>query len=205
MNYKLFYPLLFFFIFPSVSSWSQTDSIKIEKQNKFLLYSSIGGGFNNRGGNGVIGLTMTSAGGLGGSINLMAGYIKLENVPSDYYSFFFRWTPPVSNFTIVSFNLVKKFTAPKGLFRFGLETGPSWFRYNETTIELNPGWPDLFEYKYNKFNTLKNVFGWSAAIKAECPFSKFLGLDVSVFANFNGLQSVGGLDFCLELGKVRSK
>jgi hypothetical protein len=205
MKNKLFYPLVVLFTLLSLCVWSQTDSLKVEKPNGYLLYSSLGGGFNNRGANGGISLTMTSADGLGGSINLMTGYVKLENIPSDYYSFFFRWTPPVNDFTILSFNLVKKFTTPNGLFRFGMETGPSWFRYNQTTIELNPGWPDLFQYKYNKYFTLKNTFGWSAAVKAEFPFLSFLGLDISIFANFNGVQSVGGMDICLELGKVGGK
>jgi hypothetical protein len=205
MKNKLFYSLFVFFTCIPLSCWPQADSLKTEMPKGFLLYSEVGGGWNTRGLNGTFSITMTTPRGLGGSVSIMGGFVELENIPEDYYSFFGRWSPPVNDFTILSFNLVKKFTASSGYFRFGLEAGPSWTRYNLTTIELNPYWPDLFEYKYNKFSTIKNSAGLTMAIKAEIPFVQFMGCNVTLFTNINSIISIVGFDMSLQFGKVGEK
>jgi hypothetical protein len=205
MKNKLYFALFVFFTLLSFKGWSQADSITIKSTSTYLLFSEIGGGWNSRGGNGVLSVTMTTAKGLGGSVNLTGGYQNLENVPADYYSFFLRWVPPTNDFTNLSFNLVKKFTTHNHAFRFGIEAGPSWVRYNITTIKTNPAWPDLFQYKYNKFYSIKNTAGFSMALKAEFPFSRFIGCDFTFFANLNSVSSIAGFDICLVLGKVRNR
>jgi hypothetical protein len=183
--------------------WAQPDSLKIHKENLVLLYVGLGGGINTRGGNFDLGLTLTSQDGLGGSLQFISGFVQLENIPDDYYEGFLRFATPAHDLTALTLNFVKKFITPKGSFRFGFEAGPSWIHCDQVKLELNPDYPEPLEYKYNKIHTIKYTIGVSLAMRADFPFSRFFGCDLSVFANLNSAQSFAGLDFCFDLGMVR--
>ena len=182
---------------------AQGDSLKTHKENPVLLYVGLGGGINTRGGNLNPGLTLTSPGGMGGSLQFISGFVQLDNVPDDYYDGFLRDLTPAHRFTALSLNFVKKFITSKESFRFGFEAGPSWVHCNLVKLELNPDYPGPLEYKYNKIHTIKNAVGVSLALRADFPFSRFFGCDLSVFANLNSAQSFAGLNFCFDLGMVR--
>ena len=198
--------VLFLFIFAGitpVSLLAQQDNLRTQKENPVLLYVGLGGGINTRGGNFNTGLTLTSPGGMGGSLQFISGFVQLDNVPDDYYEGFLRGLTPEHRFTALSLNFVKKFITPKESFRFGFEAGPSWVHCNLVKLELNPEYPEPLEYKYNKIHTIKNAVGVSLAMRADFPFSRFLGCDLSVFANLNSARSFAGLNFCFDLGMVR--
>lgn len=182
---------------------AQPESLKTQNGNPVLLYAGLGGGINTRGGNLNLGLTLTSNSGMGGSLQFISGFVQLENVPDDYYDGFMRDLTPAHRFTALSLNFVKKFITPKESFRFGFEAGPSWVHCNLVKLELNPEYPEPLEYKYNKIHTIKNAVGVSLALRADFPFSRFFGCDLSVFANLNSARSFAGLNFCFDLGMVR--
>ena len=183
----------------------QTDSLKTGKGIPVNAYLGIGGGSITGGGNVDISLTTTSKGGMGGSLHYMPGFIYLKNVPEDYYEGFLRTSTPIHTFQVLSVNFVKKFSNKKGTFRFGLEAGPSWGWFDMVSLKLNPDYPGLMEYKYDKIRTKKNDFGFSSAIRADFPFTRFLGCDISLFTNLNSIQSFFGIDFSLILGMVRAE
>jgi len=182
---------------------AQPESLKTQNGNPVLLYAGLGGGINTRGGNLNLGLTLTSNRGMGGSLQFISGFVQLENVPDDYYDGFMRDLTPAHRFTALSLNFVKKFITPKESFRFGFEAGPSWVHCNLVKLELNPEYPEPLEYKYNKIHTIKNAVGVSLALRADFPFNRFFGCDLSVFANLNSARSFAGLNFCFDLGMVR--
>lgn len=193
--------ILLFSVLPN-NTWAQTDSLKIDKVNPVLLYIGFGGGPNTRGGNLDLNFSVISSGGFGGSFHFISGGVKMKNVPSDYGGQFGR-LPPFNDFTILSFNFLKNFSASERYLRFGFETGPSWVRYDLIELELNPYYPGVFQYKYNKIHTVKSTVGLSAVMKVDFPFSRFFGCDLAFFGIINKLQSVVGLDICLNLGMVR--
>lgn len=198
-----FFTLLLLLSLLSGYSWSQTDSLKTIKPQSTLWYMGLGTGPNTRGMNFNWSITVTSMNGLGASLNLYTGFIRLENVPSDYYSDWFRWTTPSDRFTVLSCNLVKKFISPKGSFRLGFEAGPAWVYTDLLTLELNPRYPDPFEYKYNKIHTIRNSTGLTLAIKSDFPFLNVGGVDVALIGVINSYRSIVGLDVCIIFGRVR--
>lgn len=190
----------------SVSStllWSQSDSTKIQLNNSPIFYMGLGGGPSTKGGNFNIYLTVASPEGLGGNLSVLTAFLKLENVPPDFYDTVFPRSVPRDDMTAFSFNLVKKFSSPNGSFRIGFEAGPSWVHYDLIELRLNPDWPGLFEYKYNKIHSFKEIAGLSLAMKTEFPFTKVFGCEISVFGIFNKIQTVAGIDFCLDFGVLR--
>ena len=198
--------VFFLVIFAGITPFrlrAQPESLKTQNGNPVLLYAGLGGGINTRGGNLNLGLTLTSNSGMGGSLQFISGFVQLENVPDDYYDGFMRDLTPAHRFTALSLNFVKKFITPKESFRFGFEAGPSWVHCNLVKLELNPEYPEPLEYKYNKIHTIKNAVGVSLALRADFPFSRFFGCDLSVFANLNSARSFAGLNFCFDLGMVR--
>ncbi len=203
MKKTVILPLIILFSVLSNRTWSQTDSLNTDKAKPVLFYFGFGGGLNTRGGNLDLGFTITSSGGLGGSLQFISGYLKLENVPDDFYDTAFPRPTPADHLTALSFNLVKKFSTTTGSFRLGFEAGPSWIWDNLTELKLNPRWPGLFEYKYNKIHTFKSTAGLSMAMKADFPFLSFFGCDLTFFGIINDLQPVVGFDICLNLGMVK--
>jgi len=193
--------LITLFSILSNKTWSQTDSLQTEKPIPILLYAGLGGGMNTRGGNFDLSLTITSLGGTGGSFHYTPGIVALKNVPEDYYKGFLR-TIPMHTFNAFSLNFVQKFSYPKGFFRLGFEAGPSWIKYKLVELKINPDWPDLFQYKYDKIYSIESTIGGFVAIKAEFPFLSFFGCDLSLFSILNDIQNVVGFDFCINLGLV---
>ncbi len=202
MKKTTFLPLLLLFSVLTNNIWSQTDSLKTDKIAPAILYLGFGGGVNTRGGNFELSFTIASADYLGGSLNLRRGSVKLAEIPADYGGQFGR-LPPYDDFMVLSFNLVKTFITSEKPVRFGFEAGPSWVRYNKTELVIDPNYGFPFVYKYDKVHTLKNTFGVSLTAKAEFPFSRFMGCELGVFTVINKIQSVLGLNVCLNLGKVR--
>jgi hypothetical protein len=187
----------------SGKSQAQRDSIKTSTGENIIWYFDIGLGPNNRGANFDMSFTASSTKMLGGSLNFMAGFFKLKDVPPDYYNGLFRKTTPVNIFWDLSLNLTVKYSGSDKPFRFGLEAGPSFIRFDMIELTENPNYPDLFEYKYNKIHTMHNTAGFYCALKAEVPALNFLGCSFILFGNINSVQSLFGLDVCVSLGKVR--
>jgi hypothetical protein len=183
---------------------TQTDSLVVDKGNNFIYYFETGFGFNTRGMNFDMSFFAGSSNGLGGTLNFMAGYVNLKDIPADYYGLF-RWFKPTNNFTAISPALTLKFTNPKQSFRFGLEAGPSFMHWNLVELELNPDYPDLFEYKYNKIESQKNTTGCYLALKGEIPALQFLGCSFTVFGIINNVEPLIGFDITITLGKIKRK
>jgi hypothetical protein len=106
---------------------------------------------------------------------------------------------------VLSCNLVKKFISPKESFRMGFEAGLAWVYCDLITLELNPDYPNPFEYKYNKIHTIKNGPGLTIAMKTDFPIFDFLGVDVALFGVINKDKSLAGLDACIDFGRVKKK
>lgn len=206
MKRKFLCPLIAcILLFDGGIAFSQADTIS-KKQGGFpLWYFSFGGGFNARGLNFTMDFTITSPGGMGGSVNLTAGYVKLQNVPADYYDGFLRFVTPSDDYTSISCLFLKKFSVPSQSLRMGFAMGPSFVKYNLVRLELNPDYPKLFEYKYNKIHTMENSAGFHAAVITEVTFSNFLAANFNLFADFNSIRNIVGLDFCITAGYVRRK
>lgn len=181
---------------------TQTDSLVVKKGNNFIYYFETGFGFSTRGSNFDMSFFVGSANGLGGTLNFMAGYVNLENVPDDYTSFF-RWFEPTDEFTAISPALTLKFTNPKQTFRIGFEAGPSFMKWTTVELELNPDYPDLFEYKYNKIETRESPTGCYLALKADIPALRFLGCSFTLFSIINNIETLFGFDITITLGKVK--
>ena len=181
---------------------TQPDSLETKKGKTFIYYLETGFGFSTRGSNFDISFTAGSANGLGGSLNFMAGYVNREDIPADYYGLF-RRSKPANNFTTISPALTLKFTNPKQTFRFGLEAGPSFMHWNLVELELNPDYPDLFEYKYNKIWSQESTTGCYLALKADIPAMRFLGCSFTLFSIINNVETLFGFDVTLTLGKIK--
>ena len=196
-------PLIILFGTLSNKILSQTDSLKTDRVNKTICYLGFGVGPSTRGASGELSLTIASSNYWGGSLNFRRGYSRMKNIPEDYYGLF-RFSPPSNDYTFLTFDLIKKFSTSNKSVRFGFEAGPSLIWYNLVDLELNPDYPNLFEYKYNKIYTSESAFGLSLSAKVEFPFSHFFGCEFVVFAVMSKIQSVLGLDICFNLGKVRN-
>ncbi len=199
----IFFIVLALFICLSGKSQAQSDSLKKSTGENVIWYFEIGFGPNNRGANLDMCFTVSSTKLLGGSFNFMTGFVKMKDVPPDYYDGLFRWSTPINNFWDLSLNLTVKLSSPDKPFRFGFEAGPSFMRYDMIKLKENPNYPDLFEYKYNKIRTMHNAVGLSCAMKAEIPALDYLGCSFTLFGNINDVQSLFGLDICFSVGKVR--
>jgi len=202
MKKTFFISLIILLSILSNKIWSQTDSLKTDKVSQIICYLGFGGGPSLRGASGELSLTITSSNYWGGSLNFRRGYSRMKNIPEDYYGLF-RFSPPSDDYTFLTFELLKKFSTSNKSVRLGFEAGPSLVWYNLVELELNPDYPNLFEYKYNKIYTSESAFGLSLTAKVEFPFSRFFGCELTVFSVINKIQSVLGLDICLNLGKVR--
>jgi hypothetical protein len=189
----------------SAEGQAQTDSLIAGTGENVIWYFDIGAGLNNRGANFDLSFTVSSANVLGGSINFRTGYVKLKDIPPDYYEGLFRVFSPASDFIDLSLNLTVKLSGSDKRFRFGFETGPSFVWYDKVELEINPKYPDLFEYKYNKIRTVHNTIGLYCAMKFEIPALEHFGCSFILFGNFNNVQSLFGLDVCISLGRVRKK
>lgn len=196
-------PLIILFGILSNKIWSQADSLKIDKANPIIYYFGLGAGPTIRGGFGELSFTIASSNYWGGSINFKRGFVRMENVPDDYYGLF-RFSPPTDDYTFLSFDLLKKFSTSNKTVRFGFEAGPALIWYNLVELELNPKYPDLFQYKYSKIYTFESTFGVALKATTEFPFSRFVGCELDVFTVLNKLQSVVGFGICLNLGRVRN-
>lgn len=199
----LFIAILFTVITGGICQ-GQPDSLNPQKVKNYIYYFETGFGFNTRGMNFDMSATAGSANGLGGSLNFMAGYVKVKYVPDDYISLF-RWFKPTNDFIAITPAMTMKFTNSEQTFRFGVEAGPSFMNWNTVRIELNPNYPDLFEYKYNKFETRKTTTGCYLALKADIPATKFLGFSFTLFGIINNIEQLIGFDITITLGKVKSK
>jgi hypothetical protein len=188
-----------------VKGQAQTDSLTADTGENIIWYFDIGLGPNTRGANFDLSFTLSSANVMGGSINFRAGYVTMKDIPSDYYEGFMRKLAPASDFIDLSLNLTLKFSGSEKHLRFGFETGPSFLWYDKVELVLNPRYPDLFEYKYNKIRTVNNTIGFHCAMKFEIPALDHLGCSFILFCNINNVQSLFGLDVCISLGKVRKK
>jgi hypothetical protein len=202
--------LLFFipFCFISYNVCSQTDTVGVNKNKIGVWYFGMGFGNCNRGIHGDLSFTITSANYLGGSINLLFGMARSKNVPSDYKEGGLRVMTPMDYLDVLAFNFVKQIPIPQRSVRFGFEAGPSWVRWNNAEFDLNPNydpdWP-LPQYKYLKSHVVKNTIGLSLAAKTEFQPLEFFGIGLSVYSVINRIQSVIGLELCLELGRVLPK
>jgi hypothetical protein len=183
---------------------TQTGSLIKNKPGNFIYYFETGFGFNTRGMNFDMSFFAGSANGIGGGVNFMAGYVKLKDVPSDYTSLF-RWFKPTNNFIAISPVLTLKFTNTKQTFRFGLEGGASFMKWNTVKIALNPNYPDPFEYKYNKTESQERTTGCYLALKADLPALQFLGCSFTMFGIINNIEPVIGFDVTITLGQVKRK
>jgi len=186
---------------PAISQ-VQTDSLKRNSGENIIWYFDTGFGRNNRGLNLDMSFTVSSVKVLGASLNFMSGFVKMKDVPPDYYDGIFRWSAPINNFWDLSLDLTVKLFRPDKPVRFGFEAGPSFMRYDMVELIENPNYPDLLEYKYNKTRTMHNAFGFNCAMKAEIPALDFLGCSFILFGNINAVQSLIGLDVCICLGNV---
>ena len=206
-------------VFPAViisllsnTIWSQTDTLDINKTGPVLWYFGQGFGVANRGGVLELSFTVTSSNFWGGSLNFRTNMSRSDNVPEDYYDDGLRIIPPKDYLSALSLNFVKKFQTSKKFLRFGFEAGPSWVRYNVAEFEYNPDYdPDkeyndwywyLPNYLYYKSHDPTSTIGLSLAAKAEFPLIDFLGLELTLYSVINSLQSVIGLDICVDLGRV---
>jgi hypothetical protein len=178
-----------FICLPRISQ-VQTDSLKRNSSESIIWYFDIGFGRNNRGLNLDMSFTVSSVKVLGASLNFMSGFVKMKDVPPDYYDGIFRWSAPINNFWNLSLDLTVKLFSPDKPVRFGFEAGPSFMRYTMVELTENPNYPDLFEYKYNKTRTMHNAFGFNCAMKAEIPALDFLGCSFILFGNINAVQSL---------------
>jgi hypothetical protein len=183
---------------------TKSDSLETRKGNNFIYYFETGFGFNTRGLNFDMSFFAGSANVLGGTLNFMAGYINLKDIPSDYYSLF-RWFKPTNSFTAISPALTLKFTNPKQTFRFGFEAGPSFMKWNTVKLELNPNYPELGEYKYNKIEDQERTTGCYLALKADIPATQFLGCSFTMFGIINNIGHLLGFDITITLGQVKRK
>lgn len=183
---------------------TQPDSLKAGKRNYLICYFETGFGISTRGANFFIEAAAGSSNGLGGSLNIMGGYVRVPGVPDDYTSLF-RWFKPTDNFTAVSPALTLKYTNPKQTFRIGFEAGPSFMKWNIVQIELNPDWPDLGEFKYNKIESQERTTGCYLGLKAEIPAVQYLGCSFTLFGIINNIEPVIGFDISITLGQVKKK
>lgn len=183
---------------------TQSDSLVKSKPGRFIYYFETGFGFNTRGMNFDMSFFAGSSNGLGGTLNFMAGYVTLKDVPPDYTGPF-RWFKPVDDFTTISTALTLKFTNPSQTFRIGFEAGPSFMKWNTVTIKLNPLYPQPFQYKYNKIENSETATGCYLAMKAELPGLQFLGCSFTIFGIVNSVQDVVGFDITITLGQVKRK
>jgi hypothetical protein len=194
------------------SVWPQTDSIANKKDHKILWYFGDELGGCNKGAVFGLGCTVTSSNLWGGSLSFRTNTSKSDNVPSDYFDDGIRVFAPRDYLRALSLNLVKKFRTSSKYIRIGLEAGPSWVRENIAEFEANPNYdPDREEsswnimypnYKYYKSHVATSTIGLSIATKVEFPFIEFLGLDICLYSVINNLQTIVGLDICLDLGRV---
>jgi hypothetical protein len=202
--------LLFFILFCFISNnvCSQTDTVGVNKNKIGVWYFGMGFGNCNRGIDGDLSFTITSANYWGGNINLIFGMSRSLNVPSDYEEGGLRFNTPMDYLDVMAFNFVKLIPIPQKSVRFGFEAGPSWVRWNVAEFEPNPNydpdWP-FPQYKYFKSHVVKNSIGLSLAAKTEFQPSKFFGIGLSVYSVINRIQSVIGLELCLELGRIQPK
>jgi len=206
-------------VFPAVITsllsstiWSQTDTLNISKASPVYWYFGSGFGACNRGGVLELSFTVTSSNFWGGSLNFRTNMSRSDNVPSDYYDDSKRVIPPKDYLSVLSLNLVKKFQTSNKYLRIGFEAGPSWVRYNLAEFEYNLDYdPDkeysswnwfLPNYMYYKSHDATSAIGLSLAAKTEFPFTRYLGLELSLYSIINNIQSVIGLDICVDLGRV---
>jgi hypothetical protein len=211
MKKAIFFTLIIFLSCAFSISHAQSDSLKTQsdsliksKPGNFIYYFETGFGFNTRGMNFDMSFYAGSATGIGGSLNFMAGYVKLKDVPPDYTTIF-RWFKPVNSFTAISPALTLKFSNPKQTFRFGLEAGPSFMNWNRIRLELNPYYPEPGQYKYNKIVSQERTTGCYLAIKGEFPALPSLGCSFTLFGIINNIESLVGFDVTITLGQVRRK
>jgi len=209
MKKTLFLILAILFCLLPGKTRAQTDSVEIQPDKIGIWYFGIGGGAVTRGGTFDLSFTMTSINYWGGSVNFRAGILKSENVPSDYYEDGLREIAPKDYLDVVTLNLVKKFPTIYKSVRFGVEAGPSWVRYNTAEFTLNPDYNDPEDwwwpfprYKYFKSHVAENTAGLSLAAKVEFPVIFFMSFDLSLYTVINNIQSIVGLDICIDFGKV---
>jgi hypothetical protein len=206
MKKTLFLILAILFCLLPGKTRAQTDSVEIQPDKIGIWYFGIGGGNCNKGIDINLSFTITSPNYWGGGITLMTGIVKSNNIPPDYYEGGLRASSPKDYLDVVAFNFVKIIPIPKKSARFGFEVGPSWVRWNVAEFELNPNydpdWP-LPQYKYYKSHVAKKTVGLTLITKVEFPLAEFVGVEFSIYSVINNVQSVIGLNLCLDLGKVK--
>ncbi len=189
---------------------SQTDRLENSEIKSFKLYYSSGIGFGTRGGTFGLGGIFVSSVNWGVSFGYKLNILKNKNVPGDYFDDGRRTFAPRDYLTIVALNLVKEFPASNKSWRFGVEAGPAWVKYNVAQFELNASYDpntgswSLFGnyYKYNKSHTASKTIGLALRGKAEFITSPFVAIELAVFANINNIQPVFGIECYVNIGKI---
>jgi hypothetical protein len=215
MRKILFFFFILFFSLLSDTICSQTDSLDIHETNPMRWYFGSGIGVGSKGGVFELSFTMASSNFWGGSLNFRTNMAKSDNVPTDYYDDGLRVISPKDYLSVLSFNFLKKFEFPATPVRFGFETGPAWVRYNLAEFEANSNYDPNYErsswdwgppnYLYLKSHEATSTIGFSIAAKTEFPFKSFFSMELTVYTVLNNIQSVVGLDICLNLGKIRNE
>jgi hypothetical protein len=104
---------------------------------------------------------------------------------------------------------VKEFSTSAKSRRFGIEAGPAWVKYNVAQFEKNPSYDPNADpwfgniYKYYKSHIARKTIGLTLRGKAEFLPTRFSGFELAVFTNLNNVQSVIGIEFYVNIGKIR--
>ncbi len=151
--------------------------------------------------------------------------VRSPDVPADYgtgSSWFGSSVPPESLFYSFSLTAVRKhYFRPNRHTRWGWEAGPSLVQFYKEVftprppiapnsgmgINLNPlpGATYGSGRGYQAESVLQNTFGLQLALNAAWVPTRLGGLEANLWGNLNAAQSVVGIEFCVFLGKGRSK
>ncbi len=178
-------------------SLSEIRSFKILPAENRRNYLSVGPGFG-KGFNFNLGYTFSDLI-VGGHIGYTGMIYDAEDTPPDYTGLFNN-----DNLNILSFMVTfgGKPSYDKDVF-VGFEIGPSYVNHIKETYEPNPDYyPNyIFIRRYFRDNIIYNMVGLSSRIKVDFKFSRLVGIQLSLFSNFNANKSMAAFQFLLIIGK----
>jgi hypothetical protein len=188
---------------------SQTDSLRNDKVLSHILYYSSGLGFGTQGITFGLGGTFVSSNNWGGGISYKTNFLKSRYLPDDYFDDGMRVFTPMDYLSLITFSLIKEFPASEKSKIFGIEAGLSWVKYNVAQFELNPSYDPNSSpwfgnvYKYHKSHTASETIGLNLRGKMKFFPTHFSVFELAVFTNLNNVQSVVGIEFYINLGKIK--
>jgi hypothetical protein len=202
--------IFFAFLFFCIAIQNQVHAKKIQRRDSLTaIYMSIGQHWYENDQGVPFNISFLINNHIGGSFSSKKFIFKSPEYPFDYRVGFFQKHYCCDVYRTNSFLFNFTFPHKSKLLRLGIECGPSIVDANVLHFTPNPaynpvGWFGVYN-NYNVSIKTYQVFGVENKFKVDFPILRYVGIECSIYANWNKIKNLYGGEINLSVGILRGK